>query len=110
MTYGMHAATGAVLTGLTTPPEEQRIYETLLSNPTHVCSFSPFNTYFVLESMSRLRLAGGRQAAMRAALAMVRRCYHGMNRLGATTYWETYSPEWNALFQPGDPTPNSQTG
>ena len=25
-------------------------------------------------------------------------------------YWETYSPEWNALFAAGEPTPNSQTG
>ena len=108
--YGMHAATNAVLTGMTTPAEEQRIYETLLSNPAHVCSFSPFNSYFILEAMSRLRLQGGRNAAMRAALAMVRRCFHGMTRLGATTYWETYSPEWNRLFAVGAPTPNSQTG
>ena len=38
---------------------------------------------------------------MRAALAMIRRCFHGMNRLGATTYWETFSPEWNELFNYG---------
>ena len=25
-------------------------------------------------------------------------------------YWETFSPEWNKLFNYGDPTPNSQTG
>jgi alpha-L-rhamnosidase len=43
-------------------------------------------------------------------LALVRRCFHGMNRLGATTYWETYSAEWNALFSFGEATPNSQTG
>ena len=108
--YGMHAGAGAVLTGLTTAAEEQTIFESLLSNPAHTCSFSPFNTYFVLESVSRLRLAGGRAAAMRAALGMVRRCYHGMNRLGATTYWETFSPEWDAIITPGNPTPNSQTG
>jgi alpha-L-rhamnosidase len=110
--YGMHAATNAVLTGLTTPAEERRIYATLLSNPAHVCSFSPFNSYFILEAMSRLRLQGGRTTAMRAALSMVRRCFHGMTRLGATTYWETYSPEWNQLnmFVAGAPTPNSQTG
>jgi hypothetical protein len=108
--YGMHAATNAVLTGLTTPVEEQRIYSTLLSNPAHVCSFSPFNSYFILEAMSRLRLEGGRATAMRAALAMVRRCFHGMTRLGATTYWETYSPEWNEILAVGAPTPNSQTG
>jgi hypothetical protein len=33
-----------------------------------------------------------------------------MNRLGATTYWETYSPEWNDILAVGAPTPNSQTG
>ena len=108
--YGMHAATNAVLTGLTTPAEEQQIYESLLSNPAHICSFSPFNTYFILEAMSRLRLDGGRKASMRAALAMVRRCFHGMNRLGATTYWETFSPEWNSILSVGAATPNSQTG
>jgi hypothetical protein len=37
-----------------------------------------------LVTVGRLRLAGGRQQAMRAALDMVRRCYHGMIRLGAT--------------------------
>eukprot|EP01043_Picozoa_sp_COSAG02_P013333 COSAG02_NODE_531_length_20680_cov_851.251834_6_plen_1015_part_00 len=108
--YGMHAATNAVLTGLTTPAEEQQIYDSLLSDPAHICSFSPFNTYFILEAISRLRLDGGRQTSMRAALALVRRCFHGMNRLGATTYWETFSPEWNDLFSVGAPTPNSQTG
>lgn len=108
--YGMHAAAGAVLTGLTTAAEEQAIFTRVLSNPAHICSFSPFNTYFVLDAVSRLRLPGGRRAAARAALAVVRRCYHGMNRLGATTYWETFSPEWTRLFGPGDPTPNSQTG
>lgn len=109
-TYGMHSAAGAVLTGLTTPAEEQQIFDGLLANPAHVCSFAPFSTYFVLDAMGKLRLSGGRLQAMRAALAMVRRCYHGMNRLGATTYWETFSPEWLALFRPGEPTPNSQTG
>ena len=109
-TYGMHAAAGAVMTGLTTPKEEQAVFDALLSNPAHICSFSPFNTYFILKAVSRLRLVGGRQQAMQAALGMVHRCYHGMNQLGATTYWETFSPEWVGLFEYGDPTPNSQTG
>ena len=39
---------GAVLTGLTTHVEEQAIFDKLLANPVHVCSFSPFNTYFIL--------------------------------------------------------------
>ena len=110
LTYGMHAAAGAVLTGLTTAAEEQQSYEALLSNPAHICSFAPFNTYFILDAVSRLRLAGGRQQTMRAALSMIRRCFHGMNRMGATTYWETFSPEWETLLSTGAPTPNSQTG
>jgi hypothetical protein len=141
--YGMHSAAGAVGTGLTTEVEEQAIFASLLSNPAHICSFAPFNSYFILATLGKLRLlqpipaqsrgtagaggngaagtgsngtaatadaAGGRMEAMRAALDMVRRCFHGMNRLGATTYWETFSPEWNDLFEYGDPTPNSQTG
>lgn len=82
----MHAAAGAVSTGLTTPDEEEIIFEELLRNPVHICSFSPFNTYFILDAVARLRLVGGRAAAMQAALDVVRRCWHGMNRLNATTY------------------------
>lgn len=35
--YGLHAATNAVLTGLTTAAEEQTIFDSLLSNPAHFC-------------------------------------------------------------------------
>ena len=135
--YGMHSAAGAIGTGLLTPGEETAFFYQLLSNPVHICSFSPFNTYFVLFGLGNIRpnanannnktaataatsslhpapaLQGALAdptSAMRAALGMIRRCFHGMNRLGATTYWETFSPEWNNLFHYGDPTPNSQTG
>ena len=113
--YGIHAATNAVLTSLTTPAEEQHIYEALLSNPAHVCSFAPFNTYFILEAASRLRLSGGRKQAMQVALQIVHRCFYGMNRLGATTYWEVFVPTWVSLFEseatkPGSSIPNGDNG
>ena len=111
--YEMHSAAGAIGTGLLTPEEETAFYYQLLNNTVHVCSFSPFNTYFVLFGLGRIRpptnlisalphTAGARSrsetgmemqgeapdptASMRAALGMIRRCFHGMNRLGATTY------------------------
>ena len=71
-TYGMHSATGAVLTGLTSPQEEQAIYDALLTNPVHICSFSPFNTAFVLDAVSRLRLDNGsRKPAMQAVSCVI---------------------------------------
>jgi hypothetical protein len=55
--------------GLTTAAEDSQFYKTLLSNPAHFCSFSPFNTYFVLQSVGKLKLPGGRTEAMRAVCA-----------------------------------------
>jgi hypothetical protein len=69
----MHSAAGAVCTGLTTTTEEQYIFDNLLSNPVHFCSLSPFNGYFVLDAISRVRVNGGRRVAMRKALDVVRR-------------------------------------
>jgi hypothetical protein len=44
------------------------------------------------------------------ALQAVRRCWGGMLTLGATTFWETFSPEWQRVLQPHDAIPNGATG
>ena len=42
------------------------------------------------------------------ALAMVELCWGGMNKLGGTSYWEVFSPDWLTALDPSDPVPNFQ--
>lgn len=93
----LHDGTEAILAGL---PEDVAAREALASriysDPIRAVSYSPFNGYFVLEGMAR---AG----AWQAAGALLDRCWGGMLRLGATTFWESFRPEWLGVMAPNDP-------
>ena len=116
----LHSAAAAVAANLTTAEEERTLHDRFFRNPARWCSFSPFNSYFLLDAVGRMRVdamttgpsssSSSSSSSYCTALSMVRSCFGGMVGLGATTLWETYSTEWNQLFRPGEPTPNGQTG
>ena len=97
---GLHDGTEAVLAGVPVDPEFlMREY----GNPVTRVSYSPFNNFFVLQGMA----AAG---CFDAALGLLRRCWGGMLALGATTFWESFRPEWQEFLQPCDPIPNGTHG
>jgi hypothetical protein len=42
------------------------------------------------------------------ALEAVLQCWGGQIDIGATTFWEVYSPQWNVFIGKNDPVPNGQ--
>jgi alpha-L-rhamnosidase len=94
---GLHDGTEALLAGaiddrLRRDTLAGRIY----SDPIRAVSYSPFNSCFILEGMA----ATGR---WNEAAALLDRCWGGMLRLGATTFWESFRPEWAGCLEPNDP-------
>ncbi|TDE11271.1 alpha-L-rhamnosidase C-terminal domain-containing protein [Dyadobacter psychrotolerans] len=101
-TLGLHAAADAVGTGLLNDTEK-KILLNLYKNPADNVSFSPFNQYFIIKSMSQLGLYD-------EALTSINDSWGGQLRMGATTFWECFRPQWSEVINPLDPVPNGQCG
>ena len=99
---GLHDGTEAVLAGALTDSLSEFIDREYRNEVTSV-SYSPFNTYFVLQGMVH---AG----CVAEAMGLVRRCWGGMISLGSTTFWEVFRPEWVDLMKPCDPPPDGVHG
>lgn len=99
-TLGLHDGSEAILAG---EPPSREFLDREFGNPVTRVSYSPFNTYFVLEAMAE----AGRLAEARGLL---RRCWGGMIALEATTFWESFRPEWVQFLKPGDPPPDGTHG
>jgi alpha-L-rhamnosidase len=94
---GLHEGSEALLAGaLTDPREIEDLARRIYADPIRTVSYSPFNGYFVLEGMA----AAGRWAE---AGTLLDRCWGGMLRLGATTFWESFRAEWVDCLAPNDP-------
>ena len=100
---GLHASADAINAGVPTPAEAAIMFAREFTSDIQICSFGPFNMYFVITAMAR-------SGHINEALDAVRRCWGGMVALGATTFWETFSPEWQRVLQPHDAIPNGATG
>jgi alpha-L-rhamnosidase len=94
---GLHEGSEALLAGaLAAPRAIENLAKRIYADPVRSVSYSPFNGYFVLEGMA----AAGRWAE---AGTLLDRCWGGMLRLGATTFWESFRPEWIDCLEPNDP-------
>ena len=87
--YGMLAATGALNAGFLNASETAAMLRPF-ADPLQRVAFTPFNQYFVVRALFE---AGEPSLALDA----MRRCWAGQLALGATTFWETFSPEWQHL-------------
>jgi len=99
-TLGLHDGSEAILAGESL---DDAFMNREFSNPVTRVSYSPFNNFFVLEAMA----AAGRWDAARG---LIRSCWGGMIDLDATTFWESFRPEWKAFMSPGDPPPDGMHG
>jgi hypothetical protein len=88
---GVHAAAAALAApGFAQPGEAAAALSATLNDAATICSLSPFNTFFILEGLAAV-------GAIDKGVAVAERCWGGMLALGATCFWEVFSPEW-ALF------------
>ena len=99
----IHAAAQAINTGLLTNEQEQQLLDRYYSDRLHRVSFSPFNGYFILESMAR----AGEYAK---ALETIDDCWGSMVRYGGTTYFEVFHPSWADATPQNGAVPNCQSG
>lgn len=101
--FGLHAAADAVNTGLLSPEEQQALYEKWFVDRVNRVSLSPFNQYFIIQSLAKMKKHDD-------ALCSVRDMWGGMVDYGGTTPFETYRPSWNRVIGPNDAVPNTQSG
>jgi len=94
---GIHALAYAVNAGVATEEELPKIHSLRFNNSISVCSWSPFNQYFILEALGKMD--------MDYALASIKLCWGNMVKLGEGCFWELFSPEWARWMSPGDKAP-----
>lgn len=100
---GIHAATEAINGGYLSDLETKAMLERHFVDDSQIVSFSPFNQYFIIRAMAK---EGWHEQALHA----IDLCWGGQLRLGATTFWECYRPEWEAFLKPHSAVPNGQHG
>eukprot|EP00935_MAST-01C_sp_MAST-1C-sp1_P000556 g556.t1 len=97
--WGLHASADAVNAGIpATDDETTAIFEKSFTDAVTVCSWSPFNQYWILQAL-------GNMNKMDYALASIRMCWGTQLQLGKGCFYELYSPEWSYAFQAGDKFP-----
>ena len=116
-TWGLHSVSDLINadahfeTPFLSPADKATIAAMRFNASAQICSFSPFNGYFVLQALGNLGLA-------EAALFSVLQCWGGMVELGGSMFWEIFSPEWMSFMTANstghrsvpDPVPNGQNG
>jgi hypothetical protein len=101
--FGVHAAADAVAAGFLNAQEQENIWRTAFSERLHRISYSPFNQYFIIQSLAKMQ----RHAE---ALTTIDDCWGGQLRYGATSFFEVFYPSWNNVCKPNDPPINNQCG
>ncbi|MHB1767189.1 MAG: alpha-L-rhamnosidase-related protein [Phycisphaerae bacterium] len=101
--FGVFACTDAINADFATQSERQAIIHHAFMNRLNRLSYSPFNQFFILQAMARLR-------QFDPALQTTRDCWGGQIQYGGTTFFEVYRPSWNAMVGRNAAVPNSQNG
>ena len=94
--YGIHASAYAINARLSALDRHRTstLIEREFVDITNVCSFSPFNQYWILQAM-------GNANRMDHALAAAKYCFGGMTRVGNGCLWETFDPRYEAIIASG---------
>jgi hypothetical protein len=97
--FGLHAAAYAINAGIATEEDVEIMFESSpLNGATNVCSWSPFNQYWILQAL-------GNANKMDHAIASIRLCWEPMVRLNKGCFLELFSPEWTTFLADGDKAP-----
>ena len=106
-TFGLHSSADAINGEWLNQTEINYLFSKHYNNTLAICSFSPFNQFFILTSMSR---AVNIMNITDYILITIDQCWGKQIKLnGATSFYEVFSPFWPA-YQINDPIPNSLNG
>ncbi len=100
---GVHAAADAVNAAFINPKEQDILWKNAFSDRMQRVSYSPFNQYFIIQSLARMQRYD-------EALATIDDCWGGQLRYGGTTFFEVFRPSWNRISKPNDAPVNNQCG
>jgi hypothetical protein len=97
--YGVHAASYLIDAKIVGTMEEQlALAKRVLTNSRTICSWSPFNQYWILQAL-------GNVGMLEYAHASIKLCWGPMLELGKGCFWELHSPEWSRFMSNGDKAP-----
>ena len=98
--YGLHSSADAINGLWMIQNETKYLFNKWYNDSVNICSWSPFNMYYITKSMGILN-------KINYLLSSLDLCWGNQIRLGATTFWEEFSPEWIDFLSPNDPIPNA---
>jgi hypothetical protein len=93
--YGIHACAAAITGGWTTPAERAAMFDLHFNDSARFCSFSNFDTGFLLDALAAM----GREDFGAAA---VRMCWGRQLAAGATCLWESVDGIYDQQLSGGD--------
>jgi len=98
-TLGVHSASMMLnVANLASPAQAMQLISTYLNDSTSICSWSPFNSYWILQGL-------GAAGALDRASEMAALCWGGMTRMAPGCFWELFEPGWESLVEPGGKAP-----
>ena len=100
---GIHATGEVVNAGLLDAAEKAAVLSGRFNDSTTICSYSPFNTAWLLDALAGL---GG----VERGVAAIQLCWGTQLAMGATTFWEIAAPTWVDFIAPGGLIPNGENG
>jgi len=96
---GVHAAANAINSGIIANASTIDMWmKNTLNDPVTICSWSPFNQYWILQAL-------GNADRIEHAIASIKLCWGPMVELGNGCFWELSSPEWKSFLAKGDIAP-----
>ena len=97
--YGVHAASYLIDARIVgTMAEQSALAKRVLTNSRTICSWSPFNQYWILQALGNIGM-------LEYAHASIKLCWGPMLELGKGCFWELHSPEWSRFMVNGDKAP-----
>lgn len=97
--YGLHASAYLINAKIVaTKAEAEILFARNFNDSVKICSWSPFNQYWILQAL-------GNMQKMDYAAASIRLCWGPMLTLGNGCFWELFSPEWTRFMAEGDKAP-----
>jgi hypothetical protein len=99
--YGVHASANLLSAGVPTAAEQPLIAANAFNDSTSVCSYSPFNTYYILKGIALV------PDGVRYGNAAAELCWSNMVRNGRGCFWENDDPMFGSFMTDGDMPPGN---
>lgn len=98
--FHVHSAAHAANAGIfDTAGSQSAVFSAIFNDSTKVCSFSPFNTYYIVQALANL----GR---WEHAIAAVNHCWEPMTRIAHGCFLELFDPDWAQSMHVGQKAPS----